>query len=91
MLVTIISSSVQPKLIESTTCVKNCETINKCSNNVTLLYQLYEQPIVFDENLYGKECAKELTEKIQALEDTGVLRRLVEEVVFLDCVFQQSL
>ena len=79
-----------PQLIESTACFKNCETISTCSKNATLLSQLYEQPIVFDENVYGTECAKELTEKIKPFEETGVVKRLVEEVVFLDCIFQQA-
>ena len=90
LLLGIIGSSFMPQLIESTVCLNNCETISTCSENTTLLSPLYEQQIVFDENVYGIECAKELTEKTKPLEDTGLLRRIVEEVVFLDCIFQQA-
>ena len=84
------SSFYLPQLIESTKCLNNCETLKTCSKNTTLLPQLYEESIVFDENVYGVECAKELTRKIKPLKDNGVLRRLVEEVVFLDCMSQQA-
>ena len=86
----ILGSLVMPQLIESTGCLNNCETLNTCSKNTTLLSPLYDQPIVFDENVYGVECAKELTGKIKPLEDTGVIKRIVEEVVFLDCITQQA-
>ena len=79
-----------PQLIESTGCFNNCETLSSCSKNATLLSPLYEQPIVFDENVYGAECAKELTEKTKPLEETGVLRRIVEALMFIDCMYQQA-
>merc|ERR1712183_186006 len=80
-----LRSYFTPQIIESTTCINNCETIKKCSENTTLLSPLYEEQIVFDENVYGVGCAKELTDKIKPL-----LRRIVEEYVFLDCILQQA-
>ena len=74
---------IGPYVVKDPTCLKNCPLYKHCLNQAETIPEYYAQPIVFSETVYGAECAALLN---QTFDNSGVLRRVLEEMVFLDCL-----
>ena len=80
------ASIYEPTLVESPTCLKNCKSIQVCSIQADSAPDLVILPLVFDESVYGTDCTKVLNEKAKELEESGVLHRIFQEILFLNCL-----
>ena len=84
-----LASIYLPSLVESPTCLKNCKSIQVCSIQADSAPDLVILPLVFDESVYGTDCTKVLNEKAKELEESGVLRRILQEISFLNCLLNR--
>ena len=63
----------------------DCEGVRKCSNEVDEYYR--QIPTVFNQTIYGPECAIELEQRREELETLGLLGKIIDEVAFLECSY----
>ena len=70
-------------------CLSQCVSIPKCTQDLAQ-YQS-DIPKTFSATIYGAGCAKKLEKKREQLESSGLLSRIVDEVAFLDCLYERSM
>ena len=83
------ASSQDKYTVQSALCLHNCNGVEVCTQNVAEFRK--EVGKQFDEDIYGPDCAKELEQKREEIETTGVLTRIIDEMAFLDCLYQRRM
>ena len=82
------ASRQEPFVVQSPMCLSECKGIAVCTEDVDDYSR--QIPIVFNETVYGPECAFELVQKREELENSGLLGRIIEEAAFLECQYDRA-
>ena len=83
-------ASDSPYIIKSGKCFHDCDGIQTCSKEEEMAKYKRQIPKVFNESIYGPECALELGQKREELETSGLLSRFIDEDAFLECIGYRS-
>ena len=81
-------SSLPPYSVTDGNCLNDCKGATICNDEIDEYYR--PKPTVFDETIYGAECALELEKKREELETSGLLDRILQEVALTDCLYNRG-